>query len=94
VASQGELVGGEDKIDPIRERYHGDQFIINFGSEHWKTVSEVGSVWADIGFVVGLEGTCVWMKVARGQWEVVLGGTVMLSKTTAVTCGWLNASRP
>ncbi|KAI5479741.1 hypothetical protein MNV49_003002 [Pseudohyphozyma bogoriensis] len=32
-----ELVGGEDKIDPVRERYHGDQFIVNFGSEHWDT---------------------------------------------------------
>ncbi|KAG7530408.1 hypothetical protein FFLO_05071 [Filobasidium floriforme] len=30
-----ELVGGEDKIDPIRERYHGDQMICNFGTEHW-----------------------------------------------------------
>ncbi|KAH8901708.1 hypothetical protein GQ53DRAFT_851719 [Thozetella sp. PMI_491] len=28
-----EIVGGEDKIDPVRERYHGDQFIISFGSE-------------------------------------------------------------
>ncbi|KAM0460168.1 hypothetical protein ACHAPV_004957 [Trichoderma viride] len=32
-----EIVGGEEKIDPIRERYHGDQFIINFGNEYWKT---------------------------------------------------------
>ena len=24
-----ELVGGEDKIDPVRERYYGDQFIVN-----------------------------------------------------------------
>jgi hypothetical protein len=62
MASQGELVGGEDKIDPIRERYHGDQFIINFGSEHWKTVSEAvffGALWAssvygkEPGFVSG-----------------------------------------
>ena len=28
-----EIVGGEDKLDPVRERYHGDQFIVNFGSE-------------------------------------------------------------
>ncbi|OAL53052.1 hypothetical protein IQ07DRAFT_585033 [Pyrenochaeta sp. DS3sAY3a] len=28
-----EICGGEDKIDPIRERYYGDAFIINFGSE-------------------------------------------------------------
>jgi hypothetical protein len=35
----GELVGGEDKIDPIRERYHGDQMICNFGTEHWTKVS-------------------------------------------------------
>ena len=32
-----EIVGGEDKIDPVRERYYGDQFIINFGSEYWNT---------------------------------------------------------
>lgn len=34
-----EIVGGNDNIDPVRERYHGDQFIINFGSERWKTQS-------------------------------------------------------
>ena len=28
-----EVVGGEDRIDPIRERYYGDAFIINFGTE-------------------------------------------------------------
>ena len=28
-----EIVGGEEVVDPIRERYYGDQFIINFGSE-------------------------------------------------------------
>jgi hypothetical protein len=28
-----EIVGGEELIDPVRERYHGDQFIINFGNE-------------------------------------------------------------
>ncbi len=31
-----EIVGGEERIDPVRERYYGDQFIINLGSEHWK----------------------------------------------------------
>lgn len=30
-----EIVGGEENIDPVRERYHGDQLIINFGSEWW-----------------------------------------------------------
>ncbi|EXJ95660.1 hypothetical protein A1O1_00782 [Capronia coronata CBS 617.96] len=28
-----DIVGGEDRIDPVRERYYGDAFIINFGSE-------------------------------------------------------------
>lgn len=28
-----ELVGGEEMVDPVRERYYGDQFIINFGTE-------------------------------------------------------------
>jgi hypothetical protein len=32
-AKMCEVVGGEDKIDPIRERYFGDQWIVNFGSE-------------------------------------------------------------
>lgn len=32
-----EIVGGEDKIDPVRERWFGDQFIINFGKKSWKT---------------------------------------------------------
>lgn len=27
-----DLVGGEDKLDPIRERWYGDQFICNFGT--------------------------------------------------------------
>lgn len=27
-----EICGGEDRIDPVRERYYGDAFIINFGS--------------------------------------------------------------
>lgn len=28
-----DICGGEDRIDPIRERYFGDAFIINFGSQ-------------------------------------------------------------
>ena len=28
-----EIAGGEHMVDPIRERYYGDAFIINFGSE-------------------------------------------------------------
>ncbi|GMK55989.1 hypothetical protein CspeluHIS016_0210450 [Cutaneotrichosporon spelunceum] len=28
-----ELVGGEDRIDPMRERWYGDQFIVNFGRD-------------------------------------------------------------
>lgn len=28
-----EICGGEDRIDPVRERYYGDAFIINFGSK-------------------------------------------------------------
>jgi hypothetical protein len=28
-----ELVGGEEMVDPVRERHYGDQFIINFGTE-------------------------------------------------------------
>ena len=35
-----EICGGEDKIDPVRERYYGDAFIINFGSEDKKTMQE------------------------------------------------------
>lgn len=27
-----EICGGEDRIDPIRERYYGDAFIVNFGT--------------------------------------------------------------
>ncbi|KAF4967388.1 hypothetical protein FSARC_5046 [Fusarium sarcochroum] len=27
-----EICGGEDRIDPVRERYYGDAFIINFGT--------------------------------------------------------------
>jgi len=36
-AKMCEIVGGEDKIDPVRERYYGDQFICNFGSDYWET---------------------------------------------------------
>ena len=28
-----EICGGADRIDPVRERYYGDAFIINFGSQ-------------------------------------------------------------
>lgn len=28
-----DICGGEDRIDPVRERYYGDAFIINFGTE-------------------------------------------------------------
>jgi hypothetical protein len=30
-----DIVGGEERVDPVRERWFGDQFIINFGSEKW-----------------------------------------------------------
>ena len=30
-----EIVGGEDKIDPVRERFFGDQFINSFGAEQF-----------------------------------------------------------
>lgn len=32
-AKMCEIVGGEERIDPVRERYYGDQFICNFGSD-------------------------------------------------------------
>lgn len=35
----GEIVGGEDRIDTKREYFAGDNFIVNFGNEHWKTVN-------------------------------------------------------
>jgi hypothetical protein len=35
-AKMCEIVGGEDKIDPVRERYYGDQMICNFGTEEMK----------------------------------------------------------
>lgn len=35
-----EIVGGEENIDPVRERYHGDQLIINFGSEWWYVIPD------------------------------------------------------
>ena len=28
-----EIVGGADKIDSVRERWYGDQMIVNFGNE-------------------------------------------------------------
>jgi len=31
-----ELVGGEDRIEPVRSAYSGDQFIVNSGSEYWR----------------------------------------------------------
>lgn len=36
-AKMCEIVGGEGKIDKVRERYYGDQFICNFGSEYWES---------------------------------------------------------
>lgn len=45
-AAMCEIVGGEDKIDPVRERYHGDQLIINFGNEYWTKVSSILEVLA------------------------------------------------
>jgi len=35
-----EICGGIEKIDPIRERYYGDAFIINFGSEEKAQIKE------------------------------------------------------
>lgn len=32
-AKMCEIVGGEDRVDAVRERYYGDQMIINFGAE-------------------------------------------------------------
>lgn len=32
-AKMCEIVGGEDRIDDVRERYYGDQFIVNMGTE-------------------------------------------------------------
>lgn len=32
-----EIIGGQDKLHPYRERYFGDQFIINFGNDYWET---------------------------------------------------------
>lgn len=32
-AKMCELVGGEERVDPERERYYGDQLICNFGKE-------------------------------------------------------------
>jgi hypothetical protein len=36
-----EIVGGEEKMHPYRERYFGDQFIINFGNEHWEQHDQI-----------------------------------------------------
>ncbi|KZO99822.1 hypothetical protein CALVIDRAFT_525340 [Calocera viscosa TUFC12733] len=39
-----ELVGGEDRIHPVRERYQGDQFIFNAGSkefENWPAEKDI-----------------------------------------------------
>ena len=47
-----DIVGGEDKIDPVRDRYYGDQFHVNFG-----TAELVGS---------GL-GSQAMQKVSHGQ---------------------------
>lgn len=35
-----EICGGVDRIDPIRERYYGDAFIINFGTDEWANKKE------------------------------------------------------
>jgi len=39
-----EIVGGEDKIDPVRERYYGDQWIINLGSAKHERMLEAAKV--------------------------------------------------
>ncbi|KZT54346.1 hypothetical protein CALCODRAFT_16213 [Calocera cornea HHB12733] len=31
-----DVVGGEDRLDPVRNSMHGDQFIVNNGSEYWE----------------------------------------------------------
>ena len=36
----GGIVGGEDRIDTDREYLTGDNFIVNFGTAEWKTVSQ------------------------------------------------------
>ncbi|KZT51166.1 hypothetical protein CALCODRAFT_443460 [Calocera cornea HHB12733] len=36
-AAACDLCGGEDRLDEVRERYNGDHFILNFGSDYWKT---------------------------------------------------------
>lgn len=35
-----EICGGENRIDPIRERYYGDAFIVNFGTDEWANKKE------------------------------------------------------
>ncbi|WWC58909.1 uncharacterized protein I303_101454 [Kwoniella dejecticola CBS 10117] len=37
-----EIVGGENRMHPYRERYAGDQFIINFGSDKYDGLHEKG----------------------------------------------------
>jgi len=41
-AKMVEIVGGEDKIDPVRERYYGDQFICNFGTKELEGTDMTG----------------------------------------------------
>ncbi|EJU05871.1 hypothetical protein DACRYDRAFT_104360 [Dacryopinax primogenitus] len=31
-----DIVGGEERLDPVRNSMHGDQFIVNNGSEYWE----------------------------------------------------------
>jgi len=38
-AAMCELVGGEERIEPVLNTYSGDQFIVNFGTEELKNVS-------------------------------------------------------
>ncbi|KZT54113.1 hypothetical protein CALCODRAFT_524925 [Calocera cornea HHB12733] len=35
-AAMCELVGGEERVEPLRNAYSGDQFIVNLGTEYWK----------------------------------------------------------
>lgn len=44
-AKMCELVGGEELVDEVRERWVGDQFICNFGGdERWGRTEEEGEV--------------------------------------------------
>ncbi|EMR66689.1 hypothetical protein UCREL1_6320 [Eutypa lata UCREL1] len=38
-----EICGGEDRIDPVRERYYGDAFIVNFGTKDRTTQDKEAS---------------------------------------------------